>query len=44
MMCCMSAHHARFVALALLALGLTVRDVAELLRAHPRAVAALLVA
>ena len=30
-------------ALALLGCGLTVRDVAELLRAHPRAIAALLV-
>ena len=38
----MARHQARTITLALLALGLTVRDVAELLRAHPRAVAALL--
>jgi hypothetical protein len=38
-----NANAARTVAVTLLALGLTVRDVAELLRAHPRAVVALLV-
>jgi hypothetical protein len=38
----MSAAHARIIALYMLGLGLTVRDVAELLRAHPRAVVALL--
>jgi len=38
----MPGPQARAVALYLLALGLTVRDVAELLRAHEQAVAALL--
>jgi hypothetical protein len=38
----MTGEAARTVALCLLALGLTIRDVAELLQAHPRALAALL--
>jgi hypothetical protein len=38
----MSASAARPLALPLLARGLTVRDVAELLRAHPRALEALI--
>ena len=36
------AYHARLLALSMLALGFTIRDMAELLRAHPEAVAALL--
>jgi hypothetical protein len=40
----MSAAAARALAFELLLLGLTLRDVAELLRAHPRAVRALLAA
>jgi hypothetical protein len=37
----MSRHHARIIAL-MLAVGLTVRDVAELLRARPRTIEALI--
>jgi hypothetical protein len=38
----MSRQQALAIAVYMLAIGCTVRDVAELLRAHPRAVAALL--
>ena len=38
----MPRQQARVIAFALIRAGLTVRDVAELLGAHPRAVAALL--
>ena len=38
----MAADHARIVAIYMLRIGLTVRDVAELLGAHERAVVALL--
>jgi hypothetical protein len=37
-----TAQRARIVAIVLLRLGFTIRDVAELLRAHERAVVALL--
>jgi hypothetical protein len=38
----MPGPHARLIALYMLRCGLTVRDVAELLGAHPRAVVALI--
>jgi hypothetical protein len=37
-----NAEHARAIAIYLVGVGFTIRDVAELLRAHPRAVKALL--
>jgi hypothetical protein len=40
----MHAARARIIARYLLGIGFTVRDVAELLRAHPRAIVALLTA
>jgi 2-keto-3-deoxy-6-phosphogluconate aldolase len=40
----MPRHHARLLALALIRAGFTVREVAERLRAHPKAIAELMAA